>query len=120
MILDPAGVRVDSNPLVRWHDIDHISVGPIAVGFFPASLMWGPVVALVGKPGVTMPPPPGGRHVSARKQAVWQQARLQRYDTNLTVVPTLMNVNAAEIVGAAERLGHLPVTRHRPGKPRET
>lgn len=114
MILDLAGVTVGSDPLVRWSDVDRISVGPLAAGFLPASLMWGSVVAFVPKPGVAMPPPPGGRRVSAETQAAWQQARLQRYGTNLTVVTTLMSVSTDELVDAAERLGQVTVTRRRP------
>lgn len=87
MILNADGVTVGSNPLVRWSDIDRIVVCPVA-GFFPATLMFGSVVGFVPKPGVVMPPPPGGYQVSPERQAAWQQARLQRYGTNLTVVPS--------------------------------
>lgn len=113
MVLDSAGVTVGSNPLVGWAEVDRVTVGPLAAGFLPASLMWGAVVAFIPKPGVEMPPPPGGRRVSAEKQAAWRQVRLQRYGTNLTVVPTLMSVTADELVGAAEQWGHLPVMRLR-------
>ena len=111
MVLDRAGLSVRGHPRVSWIDVEKVVVSKFQVSGSRAlsgltTLQYGVVVSFVPRPGVRMPPPPGGLK---RELSSWESVRQARYGTNLTVVPSLFNVSARRIARAAHRLGSIPV-----------
>ncbi|GAA3552216.1 hypothetical protein GCM10022197_04000 [Microlunatus spumicola] len=111
MVLDRAGLEVRGHPRVSWADVEKVVVSTFQVRGSRA-LSWlttlqnGVVVSFVPRPGVRMPPPPGGlKH----ELSSWESVRQARYGTNLTVVPSFFNASARRIARAAHHLGSIPV-----------
>lgn len=111
MILDRAGLEVRGHPRVSWTDVEKVVVGKFHVGGSQA-LSWlttlqnGVVVSFVPRPGVQMPPPPGGLK---RELNGWEPIRPSRYGTNLTVVPSFFDTSAPRTARAAHQMGFIPV-----------
>lgn len=100
--LDAAGVTFERCPLVPWTDLAAVEVGPLRssqpVGR-PSR-----VVAFLPRPGVTLP-------VRSRRAPLrWVGAsNLRRFGTSLVLPTFATDATAVDIVGAAARLGGLPV-----------
>lgn len=112
MVLDRAGLEVRGHPRVSWADVEKVVVskfqarGSRALSWL-TTLQNGVVVSFISRPGVRMPPPPGG--LKRELSSSWESIRQNRYGTNLTVVPSFFDTSARRIARAAHHLGSVPV-----------
>ena len=110
--LEPAGVTVRDRDRdrdrVAWTDLARVKVTGLQPGwFFLLGRRRYPVVALIPRPGVTLPALhlPGGPGPRDRLGP----ARERLYGTRLVLAPHAMSASVDEVATAARDWGHLPV-----------
>lgn len=106
--LEPAGVTVRDHDQIPWTDLERVKVTGLQPGwFFLLGRRRYPVVALIPRPGVTLPALrlPGGPGPKDRLG----RARERLYGTRLVLTPHAMNASVDEVAAAARDWGHLPV-----------